>query len=44
VGAFPRDPIVMRNAALIRDAEQLAERVERARSGLLTLGTILKGV
>ncbi|AWM35908.1 hypothetical protein GobsT_63590 [Gemmata obscuriglobus] len=44
VGAFPPDPIVRRNAAIIRGARAAAERAERARHGLLTLGSLLKGL
>ncbi len=44
VGAFPADALVRRNAALIKGAEDAAERVERARSGLVTLGSLLKGL
>jgi hypothetical protein len=41
VGRFPADAIVSRNAALCRAVEESAERLERARGGLVTLGSIL---
>ena len=44
VGQFPADAIVRRNAALIESAEGAAERVERARGGLVTLGSLLRGL
>lgn len=44
VGSFPADAIVRRNAAVIRGAEEAAEKVERARGGLVMLGTLLKGL
>jgi hypothetical protein len=37
VGEFPRDAIVVRNAALIRAAEDIAERVQQTRSGLAAI-------
>lgn len=37
VGAFPADAIVMRNAALIRAAEDLATRAHEARVGLASV-------
>ncbi len=43
VGDFPADALVKRNAGIIRAAEGVAEKVERARSGFLTLGSLLKG-
>lgn len=43
VGDFPNDPIVRRNAAIIRAAIESAERVERVKSGIITLGSLLKG-
>lgn len=40
VGDFPRDAIVLRNAGLIRHAEDAAERVERAQVGFAVLSGI----
>lgn len=44
VGAFPADAIVRRNAAIIKGAHEAAEKAERARSGLVMLGQLLKGM
>ena len=43
VGDFPNDAIVRRNAAIIKGAHEAVERVERMKSGLLTLGSLMKG-
>ena len=43
VGAFPDDPLVRRNAAIIRQVEDSAERQRELRTGLKVLGSILKG-
>ena len=37
VGNFPNDPIVRRNAALIRQAEDAVEQVRQARTGVAVL-------
>jgi hypothetical protein len=42
VGEFPHDAIVARNAALIRAAEDAAERAHQVRSGLKTLAALHK--
>jgi len=42
VGHFPNDAIVRRNAAIIADAMSAADRVERARSGQIALGSIFR--
>lgn len=44
VGDFPADAIVRRNAALIRGAEDVAERVNQARSGVATLAGIRRAL
>lgn len=43
VGAFPADPIVRRNAAVIKAAEDHAGRVHQTRTGLMVLGQMFKG-
>lgn len=40
VGEYPDDAIVKRNAAIIRAAEDLAEKVQQARSGLAAVAGI----
>lgn len=44
VGQFPADTICRRNAALCASVEAAQERIERARGGLMTLGSLLKGM
>lgn len=43
VGQFPNDPIVRRNAAVIRRCEDQAERVQAAKGGLMALGMMMGG-
>lgn len=44
VGDFPDDPIVRRNAALIRGAEDVAERVHQTRAGMVAAAAMRGGV
>lgn len=43
-GDFPDDPIVRRNAALIRGAEDVAERVHQTRAGMVAAAAMRGGV
>ena len=43
IGEFPKDAIVHRNAALIRDVKDAGDRLERQRFGLTVLHTLRSG-
>lgn len=44
VGVFPADPWVRAVARVCRDAEEAADRVTQTRTGLMTLGRLMRGV
>jgi hypothetical protein len=44
VGRFPADPVVARNAAVIREVEEHRDRLHQLRFGLTVLGSVGKGL